>query len=191
MLRISKFEITEIKTFVEFTKVIFGNKHNAVFAPNVGIFIEFTSECIFPKKVIKNAYAKSGSQLVKILCFDHAIKFISMIKLKMFGCPYLVFNWIEVKKWCLGFICVLWLVEKASTLVVDACMGCPQSLLCSHKEPTSSSKSCTPSKLEDWSPEPELPLESQWADGITEGYWNQNVPWVCLFLYPISFAFSF
>lgn len=69
-------------------------------------------------------------------------------------------------------------------------MGCPQSLLCSHKEPISS-KSCTPSKSDVWSPEPELPLESQWADGITEGYWNQNVPWVCPFLFVLLMIFPF
>lgn len=64
-------------------------------------------------------------------------------------------------------------------------IGCPQSiLLCSTKEPTSS-KSCTPSKSGIWSPEPELPLESQWADGITEGYWNQSEPWVCLTFYNV------
>lgn len=57
-------------------------------------------------------------------------------------------------------------------------IGCPQSiLLCSDKE-LSSSIACTPSKSSVWSPEPELPLESQWADGITEGYWNQSEPWV-------------
>lgn len=76
--------------------------------------------------------------------------------------------------WCSSCVCILWLIEKAS-IVVN--IGCPQSL-CSNKEPTSS-KSCTPSKSGIWSPEPELPLESQWADGITEGYWNQNEPWVC------------
>lgn len=72
-------------------------------------------------------------------------------------------------------------------------IGCPQSvLLCSNKEPTSS-KSCTPSKSGIWlpDPEPELPLESQWADGITEGYWNQSEPWVCLSWIFSSVQFSF
>lgn len=75
-------------------------------------------------------------------------------------------------------------------------IGCPQSLLwcdgdgqAAPATHASGKKRDGATGSENWPPEPELPLESQWADGITEGYWDQGGPWVraIIFLFRHSY----